>query len=319
MIGRSQQLVTVFGGNGFIGRYVCEALMKAGVRVRVACRDPRTAYFIQPLGQVGQLGVARADITNRASVERAVDGATAVINLPGVFGKAMRAVHANGARNVAEAAKAAKAGALVHVSAIGADPNSESLYGKTKGEGEQAVRSAFPKATIMRPSLVFGPDDDFTNRFASLGQLPILPVIAPATRFQPVYVRDLAKAIAKAALEPQVHAAKSYEIGGPQVMTMREINQAIVDASGSQTTLVDMPDSVASLLSKFGWLPGSPLTRDQWLMLQRDNVPAAGSSGLEAFGIEPTPLAAVAPEWLGRFHSGGRFAGHHRANLTATS
>ncbi len=311
MLNPDNRIVTVFGGGGFIGRYVCEYLMKAGARVRVASRDPRQAYFIQPLGQVGQFGFVRADTTNRASVDRALEGATVVVNLPGVFGKAMRSVHVGGARNVAEAAKAAGAKAVVHISAIAADPKSESDYGRTKGEGELAVRKAYPKATIIRPSLVFGPDDDLTNRFAALAQLPILPVIAPNARFQPVYVRDLAQAIAQAALDPQRHAGKLYEIGGPQVMTMRELNEVIVKASGSHTNLVDMPDSVAGMLASFGWVPGAPLTRDQWLMLKRDNVPAKGALGLEAFGVEPAPLAAVAPEWLGRFHKGGRFGGRH--------
>ena len=205
MIDRSEELVTVFGGSGFIGRYVCELLMKSGVRVRVATRDPRNSYFIQPLGQVGQFGFIKADITDADGVKRAVDGASAVVNLCGVFGRAMQGVHVEGARNLAEAAKKAGAEALVHVSAIGADPNSASNYGRTKGEGELAVRKAFPKATIVRPSLVFGPEDNLTNRFAGLARLPILPVIAANRNFQPVYVRDLAKAIAKAALDPQAH------------------------------------------------------------------------------------------------------------------
>ena len=318
MIDRNDQQITVFGGGGFIGRYVCEYLLKAGVRVRVASRNPRSAHFIQPLGQVGQIGYVRADITKPASVERAVEGATAVVNLPGVMDRAMRVTHVTGAGNVATAAAAAKLDALVHISAIGADPKSDADYGRTKGEGEAAVRAAFPKATIVRPSLVFGPDDDLTNRFAALGQLPVLPVIAAKTKFQPVYVRDLAKAIAKAVLDPQRYGGKLFEIGGPQVMTMRELNEAILTAAGCQTNIVDLPDFAAGLMSRFGFLPGAPLTRDQWLMLRRDSVAASGQPGLEAFGIMPTPLGAVAPQWLGRFHKGGRFAGRH-VNLTATN
>lgn len=318
MIDRSGQLVTVFGGGGFIGRYVCEFLLKSGVRVRVAQRNPRAAHFIQPLGQVGQVGFVRADITNRDSVGRAVEGASAVVNLPGVMSRAMHATHVGGARHVAEAAAAAGASALVHISAIGADPKSEAIYGRTKGEGEAAVRATFPSATIIRPSLVFGPEDELTNRFAALAQFPKLPVLSPHTRFQPVYVRDLAQAITQAALEPQRFAGKTFEIGGPEVMTMHALNAAIVEASGQSTELVDLPDFAGSLLSRFGWLPGAPLTRDQWLMLQKDNVAAKGTPGLEAFGIRPTPLGAVAPEWLGRFHQGGRFAGR-RVNLTATN
>ena len=318
MSARTQQLVTVFGGGGFIGRYVCEFLMRSGARVRVASRDPRKAYFIQPLGQVGQFGFVRANIMKRSDVERAMEGSTAAVNLCGVMKGKVRGTHVDGARNVAEAARAAGANALVHISAIGADPKSEAQYGRTKGEGEAAVRSAFPKATIIRPSIVFGPEDELTNRFAGMAQLPFMPVIAAGRKFQPVYVRDLAQAIAEAALDPARHGGKSYDIGGPQTMSMRELHAAILQASGQQAEVVEMPDFVAGMIARFGWLPGAPLTRDQWLMLQQDNLPAAGSQGLEAFGIDPTPLGAVAPEWLGRFHKGGRFAAR-RINLTATS
>ena len=318
MIERSEELVTVFGGGGFIGRYVCEYLMKSGVRVRVAQRNPRQAYIIQPLGQVGQYGIVQADIGDRPSVERAVRGASAVVNLCGVFGKAMRSTHVDGARNVAEAARDVGANALVHISAIGADPNSEADYGRTKGLGEQAVREAFPNATIIRPSLVFGPEDNLTNRFAAMASLPFLPVIAARRNFQPVYVRDLAQAIAKAAVEPQRFAGKTYEIGGPQVMSMVELHRAILELSGQDPEIVELPDLFAKAMTWFGWLPGAPLTRDQWRMLQRDNVPAKGAPGLEAFGIKPTPLGAVGYEWLDRYHKGGKFAGR-RINLTATT
>jgi NADH dehydrogenase len=318
MLSQAEELVTVFGGGGFIGRYVCELLLKSGVRVRIASRQPRHAYFIQPLSQVGQLGYVRADITDPKSVARAVDGASAAVNLCGVLKSNFQAIHVAGARNVAEAARDAGATALVHISAIGADPKSPSTYGRSKGEGEAAVRAAFPAATVVRPSLVFGPEDQITNRLAGLAWLPFLPVIAPRSRFQPVYVRDLAEAIAKVALDPGRHGAKTYEIGGPQVMTMRELNEAVLDVTGETPDLVDMPDFLASLMSRVGFLPGAPLTRDQWLMLQRDNVPADGAPGLDAFGIKPTPLGAVAHEWLGRFNQGGRFAGR-RVHLTAAN
>ena len=289
MIDRYEELVTVFGGDGFIGRYVCELLMRSGVRVRVASRDPRNSYFIQPLGQVGQFGFVHADITDADSVRRVIDGTSAVVNLVGAFGRKMEAVHVDGARNVAEAARDAGSLALVHVSAIGADPDSPSNYGRTKGEGELAVRKAFPKATIVRPSLVFGPEDDLTNRFAAMARLPFLPVIAGDRKFQPVYVGDVARAISKAALEPQTHGGKTYEIAGPQVFTLAELNQAIVELSGQDTEIVPVPDVFGSLLSRFGWMPGAPLTRDQWLMLQRDNVAAKDAPGLKAFGIRADP------------------------------
>ena len=318
MIERNEQLVTVFGGAGFIGRYVCEYLFRSGVRVRVATRDPRNDYFLQPLGQVGQFGFEKADISDAASVRNAVRSATAVINLVGTFGSKMQPFHVDGARNVAEAAAEAGARALVHVSAIGADLNAKSRYGRTKGEGEEAVRKAFPNASVIRPSLVFGPEDELTNRFAAMARLPFLPVIAGGRNFQPVYVRDLARAITMTALDPKTYGGNTYEIGGPQVMSMIELHRAILELTGQKPEIMPMPDLFGSVLSKLGWLPGAPLTRDQWLMLSQDNVPSGELPGIEAFGIRPTPLAAVGYEWLGRFHKGGKFAGR-RINLTATS
>jgi uncharacterized protein YbjT (DUF2867 family) len=318
MIDRNEELVTVFGGGGFIGRYVCEFLMKAGIRVRVAQRDPRQAYIIQPLGQVGQFGFMKADITNRDSVRHALHGATAAVNLCGVFGSKMRATHVEGAHNVAEAAREEGFDAVVQISAIGASLQSQSAYGRTKAEGEQAVLTTFPSATIVRPSLVFGPEDELTNRFAAMARLPFLPVIAARRNFQPVYVRDLGQAIAMAALDPRRFGGQTYEIGGPQRLTMVELHRAILEITGQQPEIAPVPDILADLLSRFGWLPGAPLTRDQWLMLGQDNVPSGERPGLEAFGIRPTPLAAVAYEWLGRFHKGGKFAGR-RINLTATN
>jgi NADH dehydrogenase len=318
MIEPADELVTVFGGGGFIGRYVCEFLLKSSHRIRVASREPRHAHFLQPLGQVGQVGYVRADLTEPASVARALEGASAVVNLPGLLKGDMRGVHVDGARNVAMAAQAAGLRALVHVSAIGADLQSSSAYGKTKGEGEQAVRDAFPQATIVRPSLVFGPEDQITNRFAGLARLPFLPIIAAERRFQPVYVRDVAQAIARAVSDPETFGGKTYDLAGPQTLSMRELHHAVLEVTGQKPEVVEMPDMMARMLAWFGWVPGAPLTQDQWLMLQRDNVAAEGVPGLSAFGIRPTPLGAVAHEWLGRFHSGGRFAGR-RINMTALS
>jgi NADH dehydrogenase len=170
------------------------------------------------------------------------------------------------------------------------------------------VRTAFPKATIVRPSVVFGPEDNFTNRFAAMAGLPLLPVIRPNARFQPVYVRDLAQAIAAAALDPKSHGGKTYELAGPEVMTMRELNARIAELAGDDPDLVDVPDFVAAAMAILGFLPGAPLTRDQWLMLQKDNVASGELPGFKAFGMTQTPLGAVAPEWLGRYRKGGRFA-----------
>ena len=301
-------LITVFGGSGFIGRYVCETLLKAGARLRVAERDPRRGWFLQPLGQVGQVSAIAADIARPETIGRAVEGADAVVNLVGTFTGNLELIHVQGAGRLAAAARAAGAGAFVQVSAIGADINAPSEYGRTKGQGEQAVRAAFPGATIIRPSVVFGPEDDFTNRFASLAKLPLLPVIAPMTRFQPVYVRDLGRAIAAAALDPKTHGGKIYELGGPEAMTMRDLNARVAEMAGCRPELVDVPDFIASAMATLGFLPGAPLTRDQWTMLQRDNVASGELPGFEAFGITPAPLGAVAPEWLGRYRKGGRFA-----------
>jgi len=311
MYDKRSGLVTVIGGGGFIGRYVCETLFKTGIRVRVAERHPRRAYFLQPLAAIGQLDLVKADVRNRDSVARAVDGASAVINLVGTLKGDFEALQAEGAGIVAEEARRAGAAALVHVSAIGADPASKSRYGASKGHGEALVRAAFGKATIIRPSLVFGPEDHLTNRFATLmSRLPLYPVIAPRTRFQPVYVRDLARAIAAAALDPGAHAGKTYEVAGPDILTMRQLTERIAAMAGLSPSLFDMPDIGAEALSYLGFLPGAPLTRDQWLMLGQDNVAGKKAPGLSAFGIEPTPLAAVAPEWLARFREGGRFARH---------
>jgi NADH dehydrogenase len=316
MIDRDYQLVTVFGGGGFIGRYVCEYLLDESVRIRVASREPRHAYFLQPLAQVGQWGSVRASVTNEASIRSAVEGSYAVVNLVGTF-KSAGATNARGARLIAEAARDAGVQSLVHISAIGADPEAQSDYGRSKGEGERAVREAFPSATIIRPSIVFGPEDMLTNRLAGLSRLPFLPVIAPAAKFQPVFVEDLAKAISAAAISPQLHGGKIYEIGGPQVLTMRELTTEVLKAAGQQPTLVDVPSPVASAMSRLGFLPGAPITRDQWLMLQTDNVASEGSKGLDAFGIKPTPMGAVASLWLGQY-GGSRFA-RRRVNLTATN
>lgn len=318
MVERFEELVTVFGGAGFVGRYVTECLLRSGVRVRIASRNPRRDYFIQPLAQVGQFDFEQADLTNKDSVRNAVHGASAVVNLVGVFGHAMQAAHVDGARHIAEAAKKAGVEAVVHVSAIGADTNSPSNYGRTKGEGEAAVRKAFKGATIVRPSLAFGPEDKLTNRFAAMAQLPVLPIIAAKRNFQPVYVRDLAQAIATAALDPDKFGGRIYEIGGPQVLSMKGLHEAILAITGRTSDLVELPDFIGSLMSRFGWLPGAPLTRDQWLMLAHDNVSAKGAPGLEAFGIKPTPLAAVGDEWLSRFRKAGKFAARS-AKLTTTS
>jgi NADH dehydrogenase len=305
---KTDRLVTLFGGGGFVGRYVAQALFSAGMRVRIAEREPKRAYFLKTLCGLGQIQFVRADVTDPGQVAAAVEGADAVVNLVGILKGNFHKSHVEGARNVAEAAAAAGVPALVHVSAIGADPDAASAYGRSKGEGEAAVRAAFPAATIVRPSIAFGLEDNFVNRFARMAQLlPFLPVIRGSWKVQPVYVADLGKAIALAALDPAGHAGRIYELGGPQVLTLRELNQWICRETGRDRPLVDIPDPIAGLLARVtGWLPGAPISRDQWLMLQQDNV--ASGPGFEAFAIRPTPLAAIAEGWLTLYRRHGRFA-----------
>lgn len=306
------KLITIFGGSGFVGRYVVQALAKTGARLRVATRDPHLALHVRPLAALGQLDFVRTDFRSEASLARAVEGADAVINLVGILSDSQggfEAVHVNAAGAIARAAAAAGAGALVHVSALGADAESESGYGRSKALGEAAVRAAYPKATILRPSVIFGPEDQFLNRFAGLLRLPVVPVVAPKTKFQPVYVVDVARAIAAAACEPQLHAAKTVSLGGPDVLTMRGLLEWLAETTGRSPMLVDMPDAAASLMARLtGWLPGAPLTTDQWKMLQSDNVVPEGAPGLAALGLAATPMAAVAPGWLVRFRPHGRFS-----------
>ena len=307
---KTDRLVTLFGGGGFIGRYAVRCLLAAGARVRIADRNPARAYFLRTQGGLGQFETVRADINDPAAVAASVAGAEAVINLVGILKGDFRKAHVDGAANVARAAAAAGARALVHVSAIGADPDSPSAYGRSKGEGEAAVRAAFPGATILRPSIVFGAEDDFSNKFARMARwLPILPVIRGGWRLQPVHVADLGRAIAMAALDSPAFGGKTYAIAGPNVTTMRDFNRWVARTAGHPRGQFDLPDPIARLMARVGsFLPGAPITWDQWLMLQSDNVADPALPGLEAFGIRPTPLAAVAEQWLTLYRRHGRFA-----------
>lgn len=302
-------LVTVIGGSGFVGRYVVQALCRTGVRVRVVCRRPRQALFLKPLGNLGQVQIAGGDVRHEDRLAALLAGSTAVINLVGILNGDFDAVQAKGAGAVARAARAAGARALVHVSAIGADRDSESRYGRSKGEGEALVRAAFPEATIMRPSVIFGPEDNFTNRFAAMARLaPVMPVVAGDTRFQPVWVGDVAEAIVAAVSSPDKYGGQLFSLGGPRVYTFRELIAAILDEAGARRTLVDVPAALARPMARIGsFLPGAPITWDQWLMLQTDNVVPAGTAGLEALGVAPTPLEAKAPNWLVQYRKQGRF------------
>jgi len=300
------KLVTIFGGSGFLGRYVAQALLNEGARIRVACRNVGGANHIKPLGNVGQVQLMAADVRKPDSVARAVMDADAVINLVGSFDN-MDAVQNIGAGIVARAAAAAGVKALVHVSAIGADTHSDAVYGQSKAGGEAAVRAAFPSAVILRPSIVFGREDQFINRFAGMIRaFPLIPVIGAGTKFQPVFVGDVAKAVAKAVAHQN---GSTLELGGPEIFSMMELNRWIAKAIGRDPIFVEVPDIAAKLLAiGTGWLPGAPITEDQYKMLGNDNV-VTGTDGLAAYGIVPTPLDTIGADWLNIYRRHGRFGG----------
>lgn len=294
------KLVTVFGGGGFVGRYVVQALCAGGARVRVAVRDTRGSVIVKPLGNLGQVSLCACDITKPGTVANALAGADMAVNLVGSFDN-LDAIQRVGAANVAQAAAKAGVSALVHMSAIGADASSEAEYGRSKAGGEAAVRAAFPNATILRPSIIFGREDAFINRFAGLiRMLPIVPVIGAETKFQPVFVGDVARAVV-AALGRS--GGQTLELGGPQVFSMLQLNEWIAKATGHHKLFVPVPDAAAKLLT---FIPGGPISGDQLKMLAHDNV-VSGADGLAALGIVPTPLDAVAHDWLTLYRKHGRF------------
>lgn len=303
----NEKLVTVFGGDGFVGRYVVQALLKAGARVRVASRNPKRGWFLKAQANLGQIAYVAADVTRPETLARALHEADIAINLVGSFAN-MDMVQRQGAANVALAAAKAGVGQFIHMSAIGSDSASPSGYGKSKGDGEAAVRAAFPAATILRPSIIFGREDQFINRFAGLiRMLPVVPVFSAETRFQPVFVGDVAHAVMAVLGKPDA-AGKTFELGGPQTFSMLEINKWIAKACGREKYYFSVSDIIGASMAKLtGWLPGAPMTWDQWLMLQSDNVVSEGSAGLDALGVEPTPLEAIAPGWLVQYRKHGRF------------
>jgi uncharacterized protein YbjT (DUF2867 family) len=320
----SPQLVTVFGGSGFLGDYVVNALAKRDYRVRVAVRRPNTAGVPQVFGMVGQVHAVQANLRFPNSVAQAVRGADAVVNLVGILqpkgAQTFEAVQSEGARTVAEAAAAVGA-RLIHVSALGADLASASAYARSKAQGEVAARKACPEAVVFRPSLIFGAGDSFFNRFATLSRmLPVLPLAGAETRFQPVYAADVAEAIARA-VDGSVPGGRTYELGGPEIRTLRELVAYMLEVVERKRLIVSLPPSLARLqaaimealdLVTLGLLPDAfKLTRDQVVLLQRDNVvsEAAIEEGrtLEGIGIAPTALEGIVPSYLVRFRKRGQF------------
>ncbi len=321
----ASQLVTVFGGSGFLGRHVVRALANRGYRIRVAVRRPDLAQFLQPLGRVGQIVAVQANLRYPASVVRAAERADAVVNLVGILQETGRqtfhGLQAEGADEIARAA-AALGARLVHVSALGADADSDSLYARSKAAGEAAVHEACPEAVILRPSVVFGPGDSFFNRFAQLARaLPVLPLAGADTRFQPVYVGDVAEAVGRA-VDGHVAGAKVYELGGPEIRTLRELVEYTLRTTQRTRLVLDLPLPAARIQARMmeiadtvtlGLLPDAlKLSRDQVTLLQTDNVvsQAARDEGrtLEALGIARTSLEAVAPGYLWRYRKTGQFA-----------
>jgi len=308
------KLATVFGGAGFIGRYLVQRLARAGWRIRVPARNPDAALFLKPLGDVGQIVPMAANIRNELSVRRAIEGAGAVFNLVGILSEGGRqsfdAVHREGAERIARIAAEMGAERLLHVSALGADPQSPASYARSKAAGEAAVRNAFAGATLFRPSIVFGPEDDFFNRFARMTRLlPALPLIGGGrTRFQPVYVGDVADAMAAALAEPKT-IGQIFELGGPQTYSFRELMEILLAQIQRKRWLVPVPFPIAALQGAvLSLLPNPPLTRDQVKLLKRDNVISGLFPGLTELGVRPTALEAVIPSYLDRFRPGGWYS-----------
>ncbi len=307
---QTRKLATIFGGSGFIGRYVVKRLASKGYVVRAAGRNVEAAMVLRPMGDVGQIVPLYAPLGAEALVARAVQGADVVINLTGILAESgtqkFTAVHAEGAGRLARLAAAAGVKQFVHISAIGADVASPSLYARSKAAGEEAVRAGFPQAVILRPSIVFGAEDQFFNRFAAMAALsPIIPIVGGATKFQPVYVGDVADAVL-ASLAPQA-AGKTFELGGPEVKTFRELIEHMLVIIERRRQVVDLPVPVASLQAAFlEHLPGKILTRDQVKLLARDNVVAPGALTLADLGIAPVAMDLVIPGYLARYRPGGR-------------
>jgi NADH dehydrogenase len=312
-----QNLVTVFGGSGFIGIQTVRQLAKAGWRIRVAVRNPNLAYRMRLQGDVGQIDLVQTNIRNRASIDRALEGATAALNLVGVLHESGRqgfqAIHAMGARNVAEASRAAGVTRLVQMSALGADAGSASKYARTKAEGEAAAREIFPDAVIVRPSIVFGQDDHFFNRFASMATMsPVLPLIGGgATRFQPVFVGDLGKALAMVVTTAEAEG-QTYELGGPAIFSFRQLMELVLQETHRRCLLLPVPFPVAKAMGAAGDMMAGllppPITSDQVELLKTDNVVSGAYPGLADLGVTPTTLEAVLPGYLYRYRKGGQYA-----------
>lgn len=313
----SDKIVTIIGGSGFVGRHVARALAKRGYRVRVACRRPDLAGHVQPLGTPGQIMPVQANVRYPASLAAACEGAFAVINLPGVLAnrgaQSFEAVHVFGADASAKAAKAAGAKVFIQMSALGADANSLSEYARSKAQGEALAKAAFPGAIVLRPSIVFGPEDNFFNQFAAMSRLaPALPLIGGGhTKYAPVFVGDVAEAIA-VLVDRTEASGKTFELGGPEIFTFKQLMQFTLDTIGRKRLLLPVPWTAAKILgSVLGLLPKALLTADQVELLKADCVVSEEAlkegRGLESFGISPRSIQSIAPSYLYRFRKAGQF------------
>ncbi|MHA6265657.1 complex I NDUFA9 subunit family protein [uncultured Aliiroseovarius sp.] len=313
------KLVTIYGGSGFVGRYIARRMAKQGWRVRVAVRRPNEALFVKPYGAVGQVEPILCNIRDDASVRDAMRGADAVVNCVGVLNSIGKnnfdAVHHEGAERVARIAAEQGVGRLVQLSAIGADTESDSEYSQTKAQGEAGVLAAFPDAVILRPSVIFGQEDEFFNRFAGMTRFgPILPITGGSTRFQPVFVDDVAAAAEKAVLGQA--APGIYELGGPEVLTLRALIDVMLDEVQRRRWVINLPSGIARLQAGvfdfIQWISGglikAPLTRDQVRSLAHDNVVADDAKGFAELGISPTAMEAILPDYLWRYRHGGQYA-----------
>ncbi len=303
------KLVVLLGGSGFFGKHIAQDLLERGARLRIASRNPEAAFTLKPLADLGQIQFVRCDITKPESLAMALDGAHAVVNLVGVFKGNLEAIMGDAAGSAARAAKEAGAKAFVQVSAIGADPDSEVDYARAKAIGERAVLSEFPKATIIRPPVLFAEDDNFINMFAKLiSAFPALPVFAPDAKLQPLHVGDAAAAVVAALESPAKHGGKTFEIAGPTVMTMAELNRKIAAAQNRNRAFIELPDFISeAFASATGWLPGAPISRDQLTLLQQGGEPSGKFPGIDKLGISPHPLELYLDRWMARYRKHGRF------------
>jgi len=299
------KLVVLVGGGGFLGRHVAQDLLARGARLRIACRNPEKAFRLKPLANLGQIQFARCDVTRSASTDAALAGADAVVNLAAAWGSEGHRVIANGGAHAAQAAARAGITDFVQISSIGADAGGLSNFARDKAEAEAGVLAAIPGATILRPSVVFGADDNFINMFARLiAMLPVLPVFAPDSELQIVWVDDVAAAVTATLADRDKTAGKIYELAGPERLRVIEINRRIAHAQRRERALLPLPDSVSSAISL---VPFGPITRDQWLMLKQGNVASGRHPGLSALGIAPRPLGLFLDKWMTRFRKHGRF------------